>query len=66
MDCCGVGSVKDLMKVTLETLDEDQISYITQETLKGLSYLHHTMKIIHHDIKAANILLTVDGNVKLG
>lgn len=65
MDCCGVGSVKDLMKMTLETLEEEQIAYVCRETLKGLLYLH-SMNIIHCDVKAANIMLTIDGQVKLG
>jgi serine/threonine protein kinase len=65
MDCCDVGSVKDLMRVTLETLDEDQVGYVSMETLKGLAYLHH-MKILHLDVKAANILITKEGAVKLG
>jgi len=64
MDCCNVGSVKDLMKITLETLDEEQIAQICIETLRGLAYLHE-MKIIHCDVKAANILLTNNGQVKL-
>jgi len=64
MDCCGVGSVKDLMKFTLETLEEEQVSFLCQATLKGLGYLHE-MKIIHCDVKAANILLTNQGLVKL-
>lgn len=60
MDCCDIGSVKDLMKVTLETLDEDQIAYVMLETLKGLAYLHH-IKVLHLDVKSANILLTKEG-----
>jgi hypothetical protein len=63
-DYCAVGSVKDLMKITLETLEEDQISQVCNEVLKGLSYLHSN-GIIHLDVKAANILLTLDGIVKL-
>jgi len=64
MDCCDAGSVKDLMKVTLETLDEDQIGYVTMETLKGLAYLHH-IKVLHLDVKSANILVTKEGGIKL-
>lgn len=65
MDCCSVGSLKDVMNITLETFEEDQIRYITREALKGLTYLHAN-RIIHCDIKAANILLTNSGQVKLG
>ncbi|EDR21492.1 hypothetical protein EDI_062060 [Entamoeba dispar SAW760] len=64
MDMCGVGSVKDLMKKTMENLNEQQLRYVLNETLKGLVYLH-SIKIIHHDIKAGNILLTNEGKVKL-
>jgi len=63
-ELCRCGSLKDLMKQTFETLNEAQISYVCVETLKGLCYLH-AMNIIHHDIKAGNILLTEEGQVKL-
>lgn len=65
MDLCSVGSVKDLMKTCVETLDEIQIAMIAREVLRGLAYLHER-GIVHMDVKAANILLTEDGSVKLG
>jgi len=64
MDLCSVGSVKDLMKTCVETLDEAQISMVAREVLKGLAYLH-IKGIAHMDVKAANILLDADGGVKL-
>ncbi|KAG9439153.1 hypothetical protein H6P81_019318 [Aristolochia fimbriata] len=65
MEYCGGGSVADLMAVTEEPLEEQQIAYICREALKGLSYLHSIFKV-HRDIKGGNILLTDQGEVKLG
>lgn len=64
MDYCGMGSIKDMMKLCMETLTEAQVAYIAFETLKGLAYLHGR-NILHLDVKAANILATESGAVKL-
>ncbi|XP_047086047.1 uncharacterized protein LOC124697507 [Lolium rigidum] len=65
MEYCGGGSVADLIGITEEPLDEPQIAYICRESLKGLAYLHTIFKV-HRDIKGGNILLTEQGEVKLG
>ena len=46
-------------------LTEPQIRVVCKQTLQALVYLHDN-KIIHRDLKAGNILLTLAGDVKLG
>lgn len=62
MEFIGGGSILD--KVQKKVLDEKEIAIVVREVILGLEYLALEGRI-HRDIKAANILLTSSGQVKL-
>lgn len=64
MDYCDGGSLKELVESDC-IISEPQIAYFAKEILSGLSHLH-AYHIAHRDIKSNNILLHLDGKVKIG
>ena len=58
------GRMEQLRK-NKESMPEEEIWDIAIKLLNGLLILHN-MKIVHRDIKCANIFLGKDGSVKLG
>ncbi|KAK2572793.1 Serine/threonine-protein kinase 10 [Acropora cervicornis] len=53
----------DILKIE-RGLTEDQIKVVCRQMFECLHFLH-THKVIHRDLKAGNLLLTSDGNIKL-
>uniref|UniRef100_A0A7N8YPV3 non-specific serine/threonine protein kinase n=1 Tax=Mastacembelus armatus TaxID=205130 RepID=A0A7N8YPV3_9TELE len=64
IEFCPGGAVDATMLELDRGLAEPQIKVVCRQMLEALSYLH-SMKIIHRDLKAGNILLMLDGDIKL-
>ena len=65
IEYCGAGAVDSIMVDLEKPLNEEQIKFICREMLEGLDFIHKH-RVIHRDLKAGNVLLTMDGEVKLG
>jgi len=60
------GSLTDIVEQYPRiSLNENQIAYVSRETLKALAYIHK-YNFIHRDIKSDNICLNELGEIKIG
>ncbi|XP_077360427.1 serine/threonine-protein kinase 10 isoform X2 [Festucalex cinctus] len=64
IEFCPGGAVDATMLELDRGLTEPQISVVCRQMLEALAYLH-SIKIIHRDLKAGNVLLMADGDIKL-
>lgn len=58
------GTFFDLLKER-RVIPENYLSRMSFDILSGLEYLHHTLHLIHRDIKPQNILINSQGVLKL-
>ncbi|KAJ3017614.1 UNVERIFIED_CONTAM: Mitogen-activated protein kinase kinase kinase kinase 4 [Siphonaria sp. JEL0065] len=64
LKACNHPNITKYMAIK-KPLTEDQIASIIYESVVGLEYLHNQVALIHRDIKAGNLLLTEQGELKL-
>ncbi|XP_033632987.1 STE20-like serine/threonine-protein kinase isoform X2 [Asterias rubens] len=64
IEFCEGGALDDIMLDLEKGLTEMQIKVVCKQMLEALDFLH-SKHIIHRDIKAGNILLTMSGDIRL-
>ncbi|GFR44099.1 hypothetical protein Agub_g5259 [Astrephomene gubernaculifera] len=66
MEFASKGSLKGLLKTyNSKPMPEDGVWRVLIQSLVGLNYLH-SKKIIHRDIKSANLFIDSKNNIKIG
>lgn len=64
MEYCTGGSLRRVLEL-LGPLSEERVLVIGRQVLAALEYLH-AQGVVHRDVKAANLLLDMNGRIKLG
>lgn len=64
LEFCSGGSLRQLYKRLGHGIPEPQVISYVKQILEGLHYLHD-QGVVHRDVKAANMLLSESGEVKL-
>ncbi|XP_066427128.1 serine/threonine-protein kinase PAK 3-like [Molothrus aeneus] len=62
MEYMDGGTLRDVVRQT--RMDEGEMAAVSRECLQGLDFLHSN-RVIHRDLKSSNILLGMDGSVRL-
>ncbi|EHB06789.1 Serine/threonine-protein kinase 10, partial [Heterocephalus glaber] len=64
IEFCPGGAVDAIMLELDRGLTEPQIQVVCRQMLEALNFLHGK-KIIHRDLKAGNVLMTLEGDIRL-
>jgi len=65
MEFCGQGCLTEILNLfNALQMTEEQIAYVTLETLRGLDFIH-SLHRIHRDIKSDNVLIGNKGEIKI-
>ncbi|KAM6150783.1 serine/threonine-protein kinase 10 [Erethizon dorsatum] len=64
IEFCPGGAVDAIMLELDRGLTEPQIQVVCRQMLEALNFLH-SKKIIHRDLKAGNVLMTLEGDIRL-
>lgn len=65
MELVDGGSLLDLMKAGHCRIPHEAIAAVSHSVFSALAYLHDECAVVHRDVKPGNILLSLEGNVKL-
>jgi p21-activated kinase 1 len=64
LELMDVGALTTMLEERRGKIDEKICAYILRKTLEGLHYLH-SRGIVHRDIKSDNILVNMQGDIKI-
>lgn len=64
LEFCSGGSLRQLYKKRGRGIPESEVISYVRLILQGLNYLHE-QGVVHRDVKAANVLITDQGEIKL-
>jgi len=64
MEHAELGSALDVVRRE-GPLSAPEVGWVCRAVLLALHYMHYKLRVIHRDIKAANVLITADGGVRL-
>ncbi|XP_054984213.1 serine/threonine-protein kinase 10 [Sorex araneus] len=64
IEFCAGGAVDAIMLELDRGLTEPQIQVVCRQMLEALAFLH-ARRVIHRDLKAGNVLMTLEGDIRL-